>query len=476
MSRCIDCYRCVRICDEVQGQSVWHIRDRGAATRIECDGPTLARSSCVSCGACADTCPTGAIDDRRRLSLAGPAEWTRTVCPYCGVGCEIGVGVRGGRIVSVKPVLDAPVNKGHLCVKGRYAFEFVTAADRITEPMLRDGAGWRRISWTTARVTIAERLRALAARHGPDSIGFLGSARATNEDNYIVQKFARAVVGTNNVDCCARVCHAPSAAALKRAFGTGLSTNAFDDIERARAILVCGANATESHPIVGVRIRQAARRGARLVVIDPRRIELAEDADVHLAIRPGTNIAALNAIAHTIVSEGLSDLDFIERGPRDFANSHGSSADWPPDRAAAICGVSADDIRHAARLYASNAPALSVHGLGLTEHGQGTDGVTALINLALLTGNIGKPGGGVNPLRGQNNVQGAAHMGCEPAGLPGGTAIDRGGDAFAARWGVPLPESRGLTMLEMLDAAGQRPLEGAVDRRLRPSAHQPERS
>jgi formate dehydrogenase major subunit len=459
MSRCIDCYRCVRICDEVQGQSVWHIRDRGAATRIECDGPTLARSSCVSCGACADTCPTGAIADRRRPALAGPAEWTRTVCPYCGVGCEIAVGVRGGRIVSVKPVLDAAVNKGHLCVKGRYAFEFVSAADRVTEPMIREGSSWRRVSWATARAFVAERLRAIAVRDGPGSIGFLGSARATNEDNYVVQKFARAVIGTNNVDCCARVCHAPSAAALKRAFGAGLATNAFDDIERARAILVCGANATESHPVVGARIRQAARRGARLVVIDPRRIELADEADVHLAVRPGSNVAALNAIAYSIVSEGLCDRDFIDRRADGFAEFVQFIGDWTPERAAAMCGVRADDIRRAARLYASNAPALSLHGLGLTEHGQGTDGVTALINLALLTGNIGKPGAGVNPLRGQNNVQGSAHMGCDPSALPGGTAIDRGREAFAAQWGVPVPQSRGLTMLEMLDAALQHRLK-----------------
>jgi formate dehydrogenase major subunit len=458
MSRCILCYRCVRICDEVQGQSVWHVRDRGVDTRIKCDGPTLRESSCVSCGACVDTCPTGALADRIGTALSAPSAWTRTVCPYCGVGCELNVGTRDGRIVSATPVVDAPVNKGHLCVKGRYAFDFVSASDRVTQPMIREGTTWRRVSWNRACAFVAERLQALTQKYGPDSLGFLGSARATNEDSYVMQKFARAVIGTNNVDCCARVCHAPSAVGLKRALGAGLATNSFDDIERARTILVCGANATESHPVVGARIKQAARRGALLVVIDPRGIELAAQADVHLAIRPGTNIAVLNAMAHTIVSEGLCHRDFIEQRAIGFQEFVRFIEDWPADRAAAICGVEAEDIRRAARLYASHSPAMSVHGLGLTEHTQGTDGVTALINLTLLTGNLGKPGAGVNPLRGQNNVQGAAHMGCDPSVLPGSTPIDRGREAFGERWGVPVPRSRGLHMLEMMDAA----LEGRL--------------
>jgi formate dehydrogenase major subunit len=320
--------------------------------------------------------------------------------------------------------------------------------------MIRDGSAWRRVSWNEARAFVAEHLRTLIERHGPDSIGILGSARATNEENYLAQKLARAVVGTNNVDCCARVCHAPSAAALKRAFGAGLATNSFDDIELARTILVCGANATESHPIVGARIKRAVRGGARLIVIDPRRIELAEYADCHLALRPGTNIALLNAMAHTIVAEGLCDRRFIEHRVSEFDAFERCARAWTPERAASICGVGADAIRTAARLYATGSPSMSVHGLGLTEHVHGTDGVTALINLALLTGNVGRPGSGVNPLRGQNNVQGAAHMGCEPAALPGAVPLDRGRHACEALWGVPLPSTRGLHMLEMIDAAG----------------------
>jgi formate dehydrogenase major subunit len=453
MSRCINCYRCVRICDEVQGQRVWHVRSRGADTRIVPDGPNLRESSCVGCGACVDTCPTSALTDAGVPTLDAPSQWTRTTCPYCGVGCEMNVGTHQDRIVSVRPVLDAPVSNGHLCVKGRYAFEFVHAADRITEPMIRESGRWRRTSWGEARAFVASRLRELIDRHGPDSIGVLGSARATNEDNYLIQKFARAVLGTNNVDCCARVCHAPSAAGLKQMLGSGLTTNSFDDIELAQTILVCGANPTEDHPIVGARIRQAARRGAHLVVIDPRRIELTGDAACHLAIVPGTNVPLLNAMAHTIVTEGLCDREFLASRVEGFAEFSRFIEAWPPSRAAAICQVDADAICRAARLYATGSPAMTVHGLGLTEHVQGTEGVMALINLALLTGNLGRPGGGVNPLRGQNNVQGSAHMGCEPGTLPGSTPIDQGRAAVEQCWGAALPTTRGLNLIEMMDAA-----------------------
>jgi formate dehydrogenase major subunit len=453
MSRCIDCYRCVQICDELQGQRVWHLRDRGLDTRVCPDGPTLRESSCVSCGACVDTCPTGALEDVGASALNGPLQWTRTTCAYCGTGCEMSVGTRDGRIISIRPVLDAPVSKGHLCVKGRYAFDFVDAPDRVTEPMIRDGRHWRRVSWNEARSFIATRLRELIDRHGADSVGVLGSARATNEDNYVAQKFARSVLGTNNVDCCARVCHAPSAAGLKAMFGAGLATNSFDDIELARTILVCGANATEGHPIVGARIRQAARHGAHLIVIDPRRIELTDDAACHLAIRPGTNVALLNAMANVIVTERLCDREFVDGRISGFDEFTRFIAAWPPARAAAVCGVDADAIRYAARLYATETPAMSVHGLGLTEHRQGTDGVMALINLALLTGNIGKPGAGVNPLRGQNNVQGAAHMGCDPSVLAGSTPLEQGREAFEKVWGRTIPRQRGLNLLEMMDDA-----------------------
>ena len=252
------------------------------------------------------------MEDATAASLGAVSAWTRTTCPYCGTGCEMAVGTRNGRIVSVRPVADAPVSKGHLCVKGRYAFDFVSADDRITEPMIRSGAEWRHVSWEEAIAFTADRLNRIIERHGPDSVGVLGSARATNEENYLAQKFGRLVIGTNNVDCCARVCHAPSAAGLKRMLGAGLATGSFDDIELARTILICGANATENHPVVGARIKQAVRRGARLIVIDPRRIELAAYASHHLAIRPGTNVVLLNAMAHVILAEGLANRAFLD--------------------------------------------------------------------------------------------------------------------------------------------------------------------
>ena len=454
MSRCIQCGRCVRICNEVQGQFVWHVRDRGAAMHIEPDGPDLLHSSCVSCGACVDTCPTGALEDATFDTLGPPDAWTRTVCPYCGTGCELSVGTRDGAIVSVKPQRHSPVSKGHLCVKGRYAFEFVGAADRITEPMIREKDGWRQVTWDDALAAVAAGFRRAIDTGGPHAFGVLASARQTNEENYLTQKFARTVLGTNNVDCCARVCHAPSSTALKQTLGSGLSTNSFDDIEHAGAILVFGANATENHPIVGARIKQAARRrGATLIVIDPRQIELARIADCHLAVHPGANIPLLNAMAHVLVSEHLVDRAFVDSRVSGYDAFAEFVKNWPPERVADMCGVEADAIRTAARLYASTKPAMIVNGLGATEHVQGTETVCALINLALLTGNIGKPGSGVNALRGQNNVQGAAHMGCEPATLPGAAPLETARGAFEHLWGAAIPRERGLNEIEMLDAA-----------------------
>jgi len=456
MDRCILCFRCVRICADVQGQFTWRVWGRGAATRILPDsGTTLAESSCVSCGACVDTCPTTALQDRT-VRATGPATaWTRTVCPYCGVGCELEVGTRDERIVAARPVLDAPVNKGHLCVKGRYAHAFVHATDRVTSPMIRSRGHWEPVSWGEAIDHVASELRRILDRHGPASVGVLGSARATNEDNYVVQKFARVVLGTNNVDSCARVCHAPSAAALGTMLGTGASTNSFDDIEAARTILVFGANVTENHPVVGARIAQAAMRGAGLVVVDPRAIDLVDHADVYLRVRPGTNVALLNALAAVVLDEGLEDVEYLARHVDGLDELRATVAGSTPEAVAPICGVDPDDIRRAARLYATAKPAMSFHGLGITEHRHGTDMVRCLVNLALLTGNIGKPGTGVNPLRGQNNVQGAAHMGCEPHRLTGFVPLDEGRDRCERVWGSPVPSAPGLDAVQMVDAAAR---------------------
>ena len=455
MSECVYCYRCVRVCDEVQGQFVWQVWNRGDQTRIRPDaGTTLFESSCVSCGACADTCPTGALDDKSVLANGVPTAWTKTTCPYCGTGCEMNVGVRENRIIQIEPVLEAPVSRGHLCVKGRYAFDFVHAQDRITEPMIREKGEWHRASWDEAIDFAASKLKHVLDNNGPNSIGVLGSARATNEENYLAQKFARVVIGTNNVDCCARVCHGPTAAAMKLMLGTGAATNSFDDIERARTILVCGSNTTENHPIVGARIKQATLAGANLIVIDPRRIELANYADLHLQLKPGTNVPLLNAIAQVIVEEQLFDSAFINDRVAEWVEFRDFVKQWTPERAEAICGVDAELIRKAARLYASAKPAMSFHGLGVTEHSQGTEGVMCIVNLALITGNIGKPGAGINPLRGQNNVQGSAHMGCEPNNLTGYVSIEDGRSLFESVWDAPVPTTTGLNLMQMMDAAG----------------------
>jgi formate dehydrogenase major subunit len=461
LNRCIKCWRCVRICDEVQGQFTWRIEHRGVDSRIVPDaGNAFADSSCVSCGACVDSCPSGALEDRSMVGAARPTSWTRTTCPYCGVGCQLLVGARDDTIVQITPAHDAPVNRGHLCVKGRYGFGFNASPDRVTQPMIRDGGVWRPVSWSDAADHVAAGFRRIIDRHGPGAIGALGSARATNEDNYLVQRLARAVLGTNNVDCCARVCHAPSAVALHQMFGTGAATSSFDDIERAASILVYGTNTTENHPIVGARIKQAVVHGARLVVIDARRVELAEYADVFLQPRPGTNVLVLNALAAVVIEERLADETFIGERVDGFDDVRSFVRAFLPERIAPECGLQPENLREAARTYATSKPAISFHGLGLTEHQQGTEAVMCLANLALLTGNLGRPGAGVNPLRGQNNVQGAAHMGCEPAHLPGYAPLDDARKRVGATWGATIPDAPGLDVMEMLDAAAAGHLKG----------------
>ncbi len=456
MSQCIRCYRCVRFCDEVQGQFVWQIVNRGHETRIVPDsGTTLRESSCVSCGGCVDACPSGALEDKSIIKSGQPTSWTRTTCPYCGVGCEMKVGTRENRIVSIKPVRRAPVNAGHLCVKGRYAYDFVSAADRVTKPLIRTNDGWRASSWDAAITFTAKQLGRLLNEYGPDSIAVLGSARGTNEENYLAQKFARVVLGTNNVDCCARVCHTPTAAAMKHMLGTGAATNSYNDIEKAKTIMVVGANATENHPIIGARIKQAVLEGAKLIVIDPRRIELAEYATIHLQPKPGTNIPLLNAMAHTIVQEQLFDRRFVEERVTEWDRFCDFIKQFSPESAEEFCHVSAELIREAARLYAKARPSMCFHGLGVTEHTQGTEGVMCLVNLALLTGNIGTRGSGINPLRGQNNVQGAAHMGCDPGILTGSVSLNDGRALFENIWRQPVPSRPGLNLLEMMDGAEQ---------------------
>ncbi|MSR64494.1 MAG: formate dehydrogenase subunit alpha [Verrucomicrobiae bacterium] len=454
MSQCIKCYRCVRICDEVQGQFVWQAWERGGETQVKpATGKNFKESECVSCGACVDTCPTGALEDKTLIERGVPTKWTKTICSYCGTGCEVNVGTRDNLITTIRPALEGPSNHGHTCVKGRYAFDYVYAKDRAVTPMIKRNGSWENVSWDEVIQYIATHFKDTIAKHGPDSIGVLSSARGTNEENYVAQKFARVVLGTNNIDCCARVCHSPTAAAMKMTLGTGAATNSLDDIAKARTIMVCGANPTEGHPVTGARIKQAALKGANLIIIDPRDIELSHYADLQIQLKPGTNVLVFNAMAATIVEEGLTDEAFIRDRLTEYDEFREYIKQFAPEKVAGQIGVPAEKIREAARMYATQKPSLACHGLGMTEHIQGTEGIMAMVNLALLTGNMGKPGTGINPLRGQNNVQGAPHMGCEPKLMAGYVPIEDVRAQFEAAWHVEIPHSKGMNMFDMLDAA-----------------------
>ena len=463
MNQCIACMRCVRVCDEIQGESVWKVAQRGVRTLVHPDGPTMLESSCVSCGACADVCPTGAILDRTVLEQGRPTSWTKTVCAYCGVGCEIIAGVKDGQLVQVLPSADGRSNLGHTCVKGRYAWGFVQSDARARFPMIRERGTrpgdvpgeWKRVTWNEALQHIADSIAKTVRERGADKVMVLSSARGTNEENYVAQKFVRAGLGTHNIDCCARVCHAPTAAAMRMSFGTGAATGAFEDIDFAKTILISGSNALEAHPVVGVRLRNAVRKGAKLIVIDPRKVGLAQLADLYLPITPGANVAMFHSMAAVIVEEGLQDDAFISSRTEGYAEFVEFLKGYRPEQAEKMTGLPADLVRRAARMYATGGPSISFHGLGLTENVQGTEGIVALSNLALLTGNVGKPGAGINPLRGQNNVQGSAHMGSDPNYFTGYDPISNvaARARFETAYGVKLPAERGLDAVQLVEAA-----------------------
>jgi len=415
LSKCINCFRCVRACDEVQGQMVLSMAGRGFDSRIiKGADVSFFESECVSCGACAQACPTSAISDVFESKSVAYDSKVRTVCTYCGVGCNLEVAVANGKVKSIQAPYNAEVNQGHTCLKGRFAFSFYEHPDRITTPLIRKDGVLTPASWEEAYGFIAQKLTEIKATHGPDAIAGISSARCTNEENYLMQKFIRAVIGTNNIDCCARVCHSPTALGMQRAFGTGAATNSIEDLKHTDCIMVIGANPTDGHPVTGAKFKQFAMKGKTTIVIDPRRTELARYATYHLPLRPGTNVALLNMMLYYIISEGLEDKSFIEKrteGYREFSD-HILALDM--DEHAAITGVSKELVRDAVIAYAKAPNAMSFHGLGVTEHSQGTFTVMLISDLAMITGNIGRKGVGVNPLRGQNNVQGAADMGCQP--------------------------------------------------------------
>ncbi|WP_444995886.1 formate dehydrogenase subunit alpha [Aliikangiella sp. IMCC44359] len=456
LSKCINCYRCVRACDEIQGEFVLGIQGRGFDSKI-IKGANLSfnDSACVSCGACAQTCPTAAISDVFQSKSAQAEKKVRTVCSYCGVGCNLEVAVKGNEILSIRAPNDAEVNQGHTCLKGRYAWKFYNHPERLKTPLIKKNGTFVEASWDEAYELIAQKLTELNQNFGPDSIAGISSARCTNEENYLMQKLLRVVVGTNNIDCCARVCHSPTAYGMQQSFGTGAATNSIKDIKKTKFIMVIGANPTAAHPVTGAKIKQQLMKGIPSIVIDPVKTEIARYATYHLQLRPGTNVAVLNMMSYYIIQAGLVDQDFIEQRCEDWESFKSHIMSLNVDELEAVSGVDKNLVRQAAIAYASADLAMSFHGLGVTEHSQGSRTVMNIANLAMMTGNIGREGVGVNPLRGQNNVQGAADMGCQPHQGAGYYPVNltENNQRYKAHYGVEMPKEIGLKIPEMFNAA-----------------------
>ena len=465
-AKCIVCSRCVRACEEVQGTFALTIDGRGFASHVAAGmDEGFFASECVSCGACVQACPTATLMEKSVIDAGQPEHSVVTTCAYCGVGCSFKAEMKGDQVIRMVPWKDGKANHGHSCVKGRFAWGYTNHQERVLKPMMREKITdpWREVSWDEAIGRVASEFRRIQAQYGKGAIGGITSSRCTNEETYLVQKLVRAVFGNNNVDTCARVCHSPTGYGLKKAFGTSAGTQDFDSVEDTDVMLIIGANPTDAHPVFASRMKKRLRQGAKLIVIDPRRTDLVRsphiEAEYHLPLLPGTNVAMLNALAHTIVTEGLVDEDYVrERCDLD------AFADWAefikrpensPEIVAQYCGVPAEDIRAAARLYATGGNAGIFYGLGVTEHSQGTTAVMGMAHLAMITGNIGKRGAGVNPLRGQNNVQGSCDMGSFPHELSGYRHISDTAtrELFERDWAVRLDPEPGLRINNMLDAA-----------------------
>jgi len=472
-SKCIVCSRCVRACDEVQGTLALTVSGRGFESKIAASiDEKFSDSECVSCGACVKACPTATLIEKTVIEIGQPERSVLTTCAYCGVGCTFKAQVRGNEVVRMVPHDDGKANRGHSCVKGRFAWGYATHPDRVVTPLVRERISdpWREATWDEAIGRIASEFRRLQGQYGKNSVGAVTSSRCTNEETFLVQKMVRAVFGNNNVDTCARVCHSPTGYGLKQAFGTSAGTQDFDSVAEADIILVIGANPTDGHPVFASRMKRRLREGAKLIVVDPRRIDLVRtphiEASHHLQLRPGTNVAVVNAIAHVIVTEGLVDEAFVRErcDLGEFATwaAFVAEARNSPESTEAVTGVPAAELRAAARLYATGGNGAIYYGLGVTEHSQGTTTVMAIANLAMATGNLGRPGVGVNPLRGQNNVQGACDMGSFPHELPGYRHVsgDEVRDVYEEIWGVPISSEPGLRIPNMLDAAVEGTFKG----------------
>ena len=464
-AKCIVCSRCVRACEEVQGTFALTIEGRGFDSKVTPGGMDFMSSECVSCGACVQACPTATLVEKSVLEMGQPEHSKVTTCAYCGVGCSFKAEMQGSQVVRMVPYKDGKANEGHSCVKGRFAYGYATHNDRITKPMIRARITdpWQEVSWEVAINHAASEFKRIKATFGPDSIGAITSSRCTNEETFLIQKLVRAGFGNNNVDTCARVCHSPTGYGLSKTFGTSAGTQDFKSVDKSDVILVIGANPTDGHPVFASRMKKRLRAGARLIVADPRKIDLVKTphvkADYHLPLRPGTNVALINALAHVIVTEGLAKEDYIrercdlqafEAWARFIAQEHNS-----PEATESLTGVPASDMRAAARLFATGGNGAIYYGLGVTEHSQGSTMVMGMANLAMLTGNIGREGVGVNPLRGQNNVQGACDMGSFPHELPGYRHVsdEATREVFNDLWGVTLSAEPGLRIPNMLDEA-----------------------
>lgn len=457
-NKCIYCGLCVRVCNEVQANFVVDFANKGFNAKVSTPfDKGLEDNNCVFCGQCVTLCPTGALTEKERIGKGREWEFKKiyTICPYCGCGCGIVLHIKDNKIIKVSGDESNPVNEGWLCVKGKFGLDFVEHEDRLKKPLIRKADKLVEATWEEALELVATKFKELKSKYGSDSISGLSSAKCTNEENYLFQKFMRAVIGTNNIDHCARLCHSPSVVGLGKAFGSGAMTNSIEEIENANVILVTGSNTTETHPIIALRIKKAVSKGAKLILVDPREIELANFAYLHLKHKLGTDVAWLNGMMNVIISENLWDREFVNTRCENFEEFRKSIEKYTPEFVEKITGIQAKDLKNAARVYASADKATIIYSMGITQHTTGVDNVLTIANLAMLTGNVGKESTGVNPLRGQNNVQGACDMGALPDIYTGYQKVsdESAREKFEKAWNINLPKNPGLTVVEMLNAA-----------------------